>query len=113
MALLLERMSMHSLVCRVHPYNESLIDYTRLLLDHIEQEYEYNISQQVYISDRAWQMVSQAKKDMLVLISQVIKDSDSKTIPQAQKALLEYDEAHVLPTEHVMDFIKNEIRNEF
>ncbi|MDD4820423.1 MAG: hypothetical protein PHD21_06280 [Flavobacteriales bacterium] len=113
MTLLLERMSMHSLVSRVRPYNDSLADYARLLADHIEQEYEYNISQQVYISDTAWQMVREARKSMQSLINQVIKESAAKSIPEAQKALLEYDEAHVLPTEEAMDFIKNEIRKEF
>ncbi len=113
MVLLLERMGLASLVSRVRPYSDSVSEYVRLLTDHIEQEYEYNLSQQVYISDQAWKMVREARRQTQALITQVIKDGKPKTVPEAQQMLIVYAAEHTLPSEKALDFIKSEARSEF
>ena len=87
--------------------------YVRLPTDHIEQEYEYNLSQQVYISDQAWKMVREARRQTQALIAQVIKDGKPKTVPEAQQMLIVYAAEHTLPSEKALDFIKSEARSEF
>lgn len=113
MALLLERMGLASLVSRVRPYSDSVPEYVRLLTDHIEQEYEYNLSQQVYISDQAWKMVRQARRQTQELIVHVVKDGKPENVPEAQQLLIVYAAEHTLPSEKALDFIKSEVRNEF
>ena len=113
MVLLLERMGLASLVSRVRPYSDSVSEYVRLLTDHIEQEYEYNLSQQVYISDQAWKMVREARRQTQALIAQVIKDGKPKTVPEAQQMLIVYAAEQTLPSEKALDFIKSEARSEF
>jgi hypothetical protein len=42
-----------------------------LLVENIKQEYEYNISQQVYVSSVAWNAVQNLKDQTLLMINQV------------------------------------------
>jgi len=39
------------------------------LLKNIRQEYEHNLAQQIYVSDKLWQIISQAKSGTINLIS--------------------------------------------
>ena len=109
-ALLLERISPVSLVCRVQPYNDVVEDYVRLLIDHIEQEYEYNLSQQVYLSDAAWQMVKAARIGSVYIIEEAIKQTSASTVTDVKEAVLSYCKTHPIPSEEALSYIKKEIR---
>lgn len=109
-ALLLERISPLSLVCRVQPYSEGVEDYVRLLKDHIEQEYEYNLSQQVYLSDAAWQMVKAARIASECLIDDAVREADATTVAQVKEAVIQYCKTRPVPSEEALSYIKKEIR---
>ena len=51
LTLFLERISPGSLLTRIKPYNDDKYDYEALLIKTIEQEYEHNLTQQIYISE--------------------------------------------------------------
>jgi hypothetical protein len=48
------------------------------LLLAIQQEYEHNITQQVYVSDQLWQIIKIARDDAVNTIDIVSEDIDSK-----------------------------------
>ena len=109
-ALLLERISPLSMVCRVQPYSDSVEDYVRLLKDHIEQEYEYNLSQQVYLSDAAWQMVKAARIASECFIDDAVRESNATTVNQVKEAVIQYCKTRPVPSEEALSYIKKEIR---
>ena len=109
-ALLLERISPLSLVCRVQPYSEGVEDYVRLLKDHIEQEYEYNLSQQVYLSDAAWQMVKAARIASECLIDDAVREAGATSVNQVKEAVIQYCKTRPVPSEEALSYIKKEIR---
>lgn len=43
-------------------------DYESLLIASIEQEFEHNLSQQIYVSDECWSIISAAKNATIQLI---------------------------------------------
>ena len=45
-------------------------DFQKLLLDELRNEYNHNVSQQVYMSEDVWNLVRNAKEDLLVLINE-------------------------------------------
>ena len=47
LALLLERINPSKLLIRVAPLNDNKSDYQNLLIHHIEQEFEHNLTQQI------------------------------------------------------------------
>lgn len=69
LTLFLERISPGALVLRVH---KSHMDAAKLhghLVATIREEFEHNLSQQVYLSDATWLKVKQAKEETLRLIN--------------------------------------------
>lgn len=61
LTLLLERINPSKLLLRVAPLTDDKINYQNLLIQHIEQEYEHNLTQQMYVSEECWNMIVTAK----------------------------------------------------
>ena len=65
LALFLERINPTKLLIRVAPLNDDKVNYQNLLIKHIEQEYEHNITQQVYVTNELWTMLLTAKNTII------------------------------------------------
>jgi len=68
MTLFLERIDPGNLLVRVKPTNENKHTYEDLLIRSIEQEFEHNLTQQVYISDECWNAIRATKNATISLI---------------------------------------------
>ena len=62
LALLLERLSINNLIFRVRKPGMSAADLQATLINEIRAEVDHNLSQQIYITNDAWQMVTNAKE---------------------------------------------------
>ncbi len=69
LTLFLERISPGALVLRVHKSNMTSQMLHGELLATVREELEHNITQQIYVSDRAWQQVKMAKEETLRIIN--------------------------------------------
>jgi hypothetical protein len=63
LAIFCERISIPNLLLRVRRENMSADDLRLALMMAIRQEYEHNISQQVYISDKLWEIIVLARDE--------------------------------------------------
>ncbi|MDR3287748.1 MAG: hypothetical protein LBT27_09955 [Prevotellaceae bacterium] len=68
--LLLERISPTSIVVRTHQQNISNQDLHLLLLAVVREEFEHNLSQQLYVSNDAWEAVKAAKESVIMHINE-------------------------------------------
>jgi hypothetical protein len=68
--LFLERISPDSLVVRTHQSNMSSQDLHLALLTVVREEFEHNLSQQLYISIDAWAAVKVAKESISMHINE-------------------------------------------
>ncbi len=67
--VLLERLRPEKLISRnLGSTSKSKTAFQKKLLQNINQEFEHNFSQQLYISSQAWQLVQSAKEDLLKCI---------------------------------------------
>lgn len=82
MTLFLERIDPSKLLIRVAPQSENKSEYENLLILHIEQEFEHNLSQQIYLSDEAWNIINTAKS---TLVQTIRKTNMSDSIDSAYK----------------------------
>lgn len=82
MALFLERIEPSKLLIRVTPNSSDKYDYENLLVFHIEQEFEHNLTQQIYISDKCWTIINTAKN---TLIQTIRKANMSDKVDSANK----------------------------
>lgn len=88
LALLLERISPAKLLVRVAPMGDDKTDYQNLLIQHIEQEFEHNITQQVYVTDELWTMLLTAKNTIIQNIRKTTADTSLTNADQLREKIL-------------------------
>jgi hypothetical protein len=71
LVLLCERISLPSLISRVSQPGLSAREMQLYLNENIKQEYEYNASQQVYVSTLAWDAVRNLRDQSMLIINQI------------------------------------------
>src|SRR5213075_1064399 len=57
LVVLTERITLHNLISRANQAGLSAREMQMILLENIKQEYEYNASQQIYVSPVAWEAI--------------------------------------------------------
>jgi len=71
LVLLADRIALPNLITRVNQSGLSAKETQVLLTQTIKQEYEHNITQQIYVSPEAWEAVRNLKEQNLLIINQV------------------------------------------
>ena len=79
MTLFMERIAPQNLLIRLNNPGYSARDFQKVLLDEIRNEYNHNVSQQVYMSEEVWNQIRNAKEDLIIAIN----DSASQLPPEA------------------------------
>ncbi len=79
LSLLCERIALPTLIMRVRPEKMSVAEYRLALMLAIQQEFEHNITQQVYISEQLWEILKTARDHTV----EVINISAEKLPPKA------------------------------
>lgn len=108
MLLFCERMNPVKMLLRVKPISNNTQDYLQLLTDTIEQEFEHNLVQQIYVSNEAWTSIVAAKRAILIKLKQIAEVSNSAN-DLRENVLIDYSKS-LPPTETAVSFIKNEVR---
>jgi hypothetical protein len=109
--LLLERISLESLLVRVSNSDMTVPQLHTAMLNTIRSEFEHNLSQQIYMSQQAWEVVRNARSNMIRLInSEVEKMPPNSSGMALSKQLLEkVMELEKEPTRAAIDYLKGEI----
>lgn len=109
--LFIERMKPDSLVPRTVNVRLTAREYQRLLLNEIRQEYEYNLSQQLYVSETIWSVVTDFKNNITTLIntSAAACGADEPAGKLAKKILEDYLISD-MKTEELLRVVKNDLR---
>ena len=69
--LLTERIALPNLISRVSQPGMSARDMQFMLTNTIRQEYEHNVTQQMYVSQQSWDAVKNLKEQNIHIINQV------------------------------------------
>lgn len=111
--LLLERIDPIKLLIRVKPISDSLKEYETLLISHIEQEYEHNLTQQVYVSSECWNLVNAAKNATIKIIRQGTIQQKDGDVDKMREWLLQNFMEEVTPSQKALTYIKREVSELF
>jgi hypothetical protein len=71
LVLFAERVALPTLISRLNTAGITAKEMQTLLLESIKQEYEYNATQQIYVSPVAWEAVKNLKDQNMLIINQV------------------------------------------
>lgn len=115
MVLLLERIQPNALVMRCQQEGLSCSDFQLLMLKTIRSEFDHNLTQQLYISDNAWEQVRMAKDGCVILINRValLVKSDQPSIHLSKLILETMMTEGKDPTVKALACLKDEIRELF
>ena len=82
LTLLSDRIALPNLISRLPQEGLAAADYQLLLLRNIRDEFDYNITQQIYVTPESWQAVKKLKEKNMLIINQV-----AQTMPPSSSAL--------------------------
>jgi len=109
MALFLERISPGQLLTRMTPVSEDKEGYESLLIHAIDQEFEHNLSQQIYISDECWNTIKAAKNATIGLVRKAKMKEEVDSADKMREVLLSSLIEKGAPSDAALAFIKDEI----
>ncbi|HOO99309.1 MAG TPA: hypothetical protein PLV06_01395 [Bacteroidales bacterium] len=109
--LFLERISLESLLVRVNTSGMTAAQLHSALLSAIRSEFEHNLSQQIYMSPQAWEVVRNARSNTIKIIN---SEYEKKPVPStglefSQRLLEAVMALDKEPTRAAIDYIKGEV----
>lgn len=112
LVLFLERISPESLFVRTFEAGMTIERLHKSLLKMIRSEFEHNLSQQVYVSQDAWEAIVAAKESVLRLINTAVSSPKVKEGGIQEFSIIVIDAYNSVdnnPTVNAIEILKNEI----
>ncbi len=109
LTLFLERLKPSKLLVRVTPISDNKKDYEALLIQTIEQEFEHNQTQQIYVSHECWHVITAAKNTTIQLIRKANLSEKTDTANKLRETILTNMADKASPSDTALLYIKNEV----
>lgn len=111
-ALYLERISPDRLVMRLHQNGMSAKMLQSELLRSIREEFDHNLSQQIYISEESWELIKRTKDEMVKFISAMgeMMNEKSTGLDLSRKIFESASKVDKLPGEIALQYLRKETR---
>lgn len=109
MVLFLERIEPGKLLTRIAPMSSDKIDYANYVAAQIDQEFEHNLTQQIYMSDKCWNIITTAKNSTIQLIRKASLDVEAKDADSLRQNILSGLFEKASPSSAALAYIKNEV----
>ena len=110
--LYLERINPESLIMRNHRSGMTALDIQRELLKNIREEFEHNLSQQIYLNPGSWDSVRNAKDEMtkLVKLAGTQVEISTSALAYSETFLKMAGQLSQLPTQFAIEKVRSELK---
>jgi len=110
LALLCERISIPNLILRLRTVEMTNTDLKAAMMIAIQQEFEHNISQQIYVSEQLWDLLQFARNDTMNILTGIAENVSPNGNAQefAEKLFNHLDDKNV----NVLAKVQSAIRKE-
>ncbi len=109
LTLLLERIDPNKLLVRINPTSGDVDSYEQLLIKNIEQEFEHNITQQVYVSIECWNLIQTAKNATIQVIRQAAMHEKENSANTMRESILRNFMEEITPSQKALAYVKKEV----
>ena len=109
MTLFMERINPSQLLVRITPFSDDKNEYANYVIAQVEQEFEHNLAQQIYISDECWSIITAAKNATIQIIRLAVKNEKVADANQLRELILSDLLEKQSPSSADLAFIKNEV----
>lgn len=112
MTLFLERMAPQNLLVRLNTTTMPAREFHQMLLAEVRNEYNHNVSQQVYVGEDVWELIKNAKEDLIVTINESASElgEGATSLDLAKKIVEKNMSKPVDPLAHALVELKREIQ---
>ncbi|MCD4747721.1 MAG: hypothetical protein K8R58_15605 [Bacteroidales bacterium] len=113
--LLLERISPNNLILRVNKPGIMAFHLQTSLIKTIREEFDHNLSQQLYLSSEAWELIKNAKEEVIKLINTAAAGlNETSSGIDLVKIILDMESRiKNTPINIALEYVKNEVRSIF
>lgn len=111
--LYLERIDPIKLMVRIKPFSDSKDDYENLLIKTIEQEYDHNLTQQIYVTPECWNLLVAAKNATIHVIRQGAMMEKSENVDKMREGIIQNFMEEVSPSQKALTYVKGEVAELF
>ena len=113
--LFLERISPQNMLLRLNTPGIPARESHRILLEEIRNEYNHNVSQQIYMSEDVWNLVKNAKEDLIIQINEASQamSPEASSLDLAKKIFELAMDKKIDPMGHALSEVKKEIQQTF
>ena len=109
MTLFMERINPSKLLIRITPISEDQKEYENYVIAQIEQEYEHNLTQQIYMTEECWTIIITAKNATILLIRKANLDPRVTNATALREVILSDLIEKQSPSNAALAYIKNEV----
>ena len=111
MALFLERINPPNLITRSIKPGQTAQELQKILISSIREEYEHNMSQQIFLTSSSWELIKAAKEEITGLINECMSDQllNEKAGVYAQEVLSKGFTSEKDPIDKAMRSLKKEL----
>lgn len=106
--LFCERINPSKLLLRVQPIGNDVNAYLHLLIGNINQEFEHNMVQQLYVSDDAWKALIASKLAISNKLYEIAEESNN--VKEFREKMLATFSTNESPTETAVAIIKHQVK---
>ncbi len=112
LVLFLERIAPNSILVRVHRGGMAASQLQAELVATIRAEFEHNLSQQIYVSEQAWEEVKDAKEEIIRIVNNAFSHvgGNASGIQMSSSIFEQILKMENLPTQKAVDFLKSEAK---
>lgn len=115
MCLFLERISPGNLLPRLNEPGLSAKAFQSIITSQVREELSHNLSQQVYMSSEAWDLIKKTCDEVISMVNIAAEKtgSEAKSTDLAKEIVSLYVAREVDPINYALNFVKDEIRQQF
>lgn len=111
MTLFLERIDPAKILIRVAPISDKKEDYANYVVAQIDQEFEHNLTQQIYMSDECWGVVVTAKNATVQLLRKYAAQPEVTDADNLRETVIKGSFDNPSPSTAALAYIRNEVRD--
>ena len=91
--------------------HHTFFEYHQQLLSHVRQEFEHNLSQQIYVSAILWETIRGAKENLIGIINKSAEEigADASALTLSKKIIENYIDEENQAIVIAMNELKNEV----
>ncbi|MBG6111974.1 hypothetical protein H4V97_000365 [Flavobacterium sp. CG_23.5] len=109
LTLYMERINPTKLLIRIAPLSQDKNDYENLVIAQIEQEFEHNLTQQIYMSDECWTIIVTAKNATIQMLRKANMSDRVDSADKLREVILSDLLEKQSPSNAALAYIKNEV----